>query len=154
MKQKILTWERFDQEVNYLCFQIKNNEFRPNWIIGLARGGSCLATTLSYKLEIPVIIYDPKRQELSDIKVNWNKDKILIVDDINDTGVTLTSIKQSIVKFIHPELNKINESIFELNNIRSAVIYNNEVSNFKVNYSTIDINKANDDSWIVFPWEK
>jgi hypothetical protein len=34
------------------------------------------------------------------------------------------------------------------------VLVNNEASEFKrIDYSAVDINKAEEDSWIVFPWE-
>jgi hypothetical protein len=41
------------------------------------------------------------------------------------------------------------------NNVRVACLYDNESSKSKldVTYSAVTINKANEDVWIVFPWE-
>ena len=40
-------------------------------------------------------------------------------------------------------------------NVRVAVLYDNESSRSELNidYSAVTINKAAEDSWIVFPWE-
>jgi hypothetical protein len=40
--------------------------------------------------------------------------------------------------------------------VRFAVLIDNLSSNFsgKVNYSAKEINKAEDNNWIVFPWER
>jgi hypothetical protein len=42
------------------------------------------------------------------------------------------------------------------NNVRFAVLFDNLSSSFsrKVNYSAKEINKAEEDVWIVYPWEK
>ena len=40
-------------------------------------------------------------------------------------------------------------------NVRVAVLVDNEasVSELNVRYSAVDLNKAKEDCWIVFPWE-
>jgi hypothetical protein len=40
-------------------------------------------------------------------------------------------------------------------NVRVAVLVDNEASQSKldINYSAVNLNKAEEDSWIVFPWE-
>jgi hypothetical protein len=42
------------------------------------------------------------------------------------------------------------------NNVRVAVLYDNEVSTstLKIDYAAEVINKFNDPQWIVFPWEE
>jgi hypothetical protein len=78
---------------------------------------------------------------------------ILVVDDINDTGATLNWIQQDWRDGClpsHPRWDGVWGR-----NVRVAVLYDNESSNNRmtINYSAVDINKAEDDSWIVFPWE-
>jgi hypothetical protein len=77
---------------------------------------------------------------------------ILIVDDINDSGATLEWIRQdwpSGCLPTHPAWDAIWNR-----NVRFAVVVNNQASNYKhVDYSGLDINKLDDPSWIVFPWE-
>jgi hypoxanthine phosphoribosyltransferase len=79
--------------------------------------------------------------------------RILIVDDINDSGATLNWIKQDWSSGClpgHPDWNNVWG-----NNVRVAVLVDNESSKSEipVSYSAVDLNKAEQDSWIVFPWE-
>jgi hypothetical protein len=40
-------------------------------------------------------------------------------------------------------------------NVKFATLINNEASDFKdIDYTSLSINKAEEDSWIEFPWEK
>lgn len=76
---------------------------------------------------------------------------ILIVDDINDSGDTIEWIKQDwqgscLPK--QPEWRDIWHS-----NVRFAVLVNNLASKATVDYSATEVNKAEDDVWLVFPWE-
>lgn len=79
--------------------------------------------------------------------------KILIVDDINDTGATLNWIKNDWQTSCLPH-NPAWDDIWN-NNVRVAVLYNKLNSNteLKVDYSGLDITQDNDPGWIVFPWE-
>ena len=71
---------------------------------------------------------------------------ILIVDDINDTGETLAWIKQ--------DWNKQGEINWPAN-IRFAVLTENQPSKFgDVDYVSKFINKDENPSWIVYPWEE
>jgi hypoxanthine phosphoribosyltransferase len=78
---------------------------------------------------------------------------ILILDDINDTGATLDWIIQD-----WQGINLPNDPAWADvwgNNVRFAVLFDNLSSNFsrKVDYSAVEINKAEEDVWIVYPWE-
>jgi hypoxanthine phosphoribosyltransferase len=79
---------------------------------------------------------------------------ILIIDDINDTGATLDWIKQDWQSSCMPNSPKW-LNVWG-NNVKIAVLIDNLSSDFsgKVDYSAKEINKAEDDSWIVFPWER
>ena len=70
---------------------------------------------------------------------------ILVLDDINDTGETFAWIKQDW------GLDNIADDI---KNVRFATIIDNVPSKFDVDYSSIEINKAEDPAWIVFPFEE
>jgi hypoxanthine phosphoribosyltransferase len=79
--------------------------------------------------------------------------KILIVDDINDSGATLNYIKQDWQSGCLPKDKRWKEVWG--NNVRVAVLCDNEASasDLNVSYSAVDLNKAEEDVWIVFPWE-
>jgi hypoxanthine phosphoribosyltransferase len=79
---------------------------------------------------------------------------ILILDDINDTGATLDWIIKD-----WQGINLPNDPAWTDiwgNNVRFAVLFDNLSSNFsrKVDYNAVEINKAEEDVWIVYPWER
>jgi uncharacterized protein len=78
---------------------------------------------------------------------------ILIVDDINDSGATLNWIRKDWKSSCFPKDPRWKE--IWGNTVRVAVLVDNESSQSKldINYSAVNINKAEEDSWIVFPWE-
>jgi hypoxanthine phosphoribosyltransferase len=79
---------------------------------------------------------------------------ILIVDDINDTGATLNYIREDWPSGCFPDNSRWTEVWGS--NVRVAVLVDNESSKsgIPVSYSAVDLNKAEQDSWIVFPWEE
>ena len=82
-----------------------------------------------------------------------NCKNILIVDDINDTGATLDWIIEDWKSSCLP-----NDPEWEYvwnNNVRFAVIVDNLSSNCKVkmDYVGMEVNKAEDDVWVEFPYE-
>jgi hypoxanthine phosphoribosyltransferase len=77
---------------------------------------------------------------------------ILIVDDINDSGRTLNWIKEDWPSGCLPD-DPVWEGIWG-ENVRFAVIVENEASKFTdVDYAGLTINKLEEPSWVVFPWE-
>ena len=78
--------------------------------------------------------------------------KILIVDDINDTGATLEWIRKDWTSSCLP--NHAAWNVIWNSNVRFAVLVNNEASPYeKIDYSGRNINKLDDPCWVVFPWE-
>jgi hypoxanthine phosphoribosyltransferase len=78
--------------------------------------------------------------------------RILIVDDINDSGATFKWIQDDWQSGCLPR----DPSWLDIwgNNVRTAVLINNDASEFKdVNYVGHNINKQEIDIWCVFPWE-
>ena len=79
--------------------------------------------------------------------------KILIVDDINDSGKTLNWIRDDWRSSCLPNNNQW-DYIWG-NNVRVAVMINNDASDFKdVDYVGLNINKLEEPIWCVFPWEE
>jgi hypoxanthine phosphoribosyltransferase len=77
---------------------------------------------------------------------------ILIVDDINDTGATFNWIMNDWQAGCLPNDPKWN-NVFG-NNVRFAALTENLASDFsKVSYSCHEVNKAEEDVWLVYPWE-
>jgi hypoxanthine phosphoribosyltransferase len=77
--------------------------------------------------------------------------KILIVDDINDTGATFNWIKND-WESRHKDPDKW--ARIWGGNVRFATLTENLASNFgSVSYFCDEVNKAEEDVWLVYPWE-
>ena len=150
------TWEQIGSACDLLFEKIKEDNFYPSYIVGLTRGGLIPATILSHQFECPLYPLNLSLRDniTSEIKEWMVKDaivgnKILIVDDINDSGATFQHLKQS--------WENVEQSAWEdkwHKNIRFAVIDHNLGSKSKIDYCTNIINKTINDVWIVYPWEK
>jgi hypoxanthine phosphoribosyltransferase len=97
--------------------------------------------------ELPVV-RDPNRVTTNPAL----RKRILIVDDINDSGRTLNWIKEDWPSGCLP--NDPDWADIWHNTVRFATVVNNEASEFKnVDYAGLTINKLEQPSWVVFPWE-
>jgi uncharacterized protein len=145
------------EKVRFLQTNIIRDMMRENWkptiIVGLARGGLVPAVCLSHWYNVPMLpikisFRDWVEQQDLNILVEkiLNGDNVLILDDINDTGKTLHCIKQTLDERIGPH-------VFTSNQIKIAVLVNNLGSTMEVNYTGMEINKKENDVWVVFPWE-
>ena len=110
-----VSWEEIDKLVSNIVAQIAEKGKKYAGIVGIERGGYIPAVMLSHKLGLPLV----------DIQLAG---ETLVVDDISDTGETLTG---------YPEQD-------------TAVLFQRHTSGFKAGYVGCDLR---DDSWVVFPWE-
>jgi xanthine phosphoribosyltransferase len=162
MKKIYYSWQHTERQTQEILRQINLDRWRPDYVVGLTRGGLVPANLISQYLEVPmetlkVSLRDDNSQPESNLWMAedaFNRKKILIVDDINDSGATLNWIKQDWQDSCFPSDYRWDEEIWG-NNVRVAVLVDNESSESKLNvsYSAVDLNKAEEDAWIVFPWE-
>lgn len=178
MKQLVITDAEFKGLVHKLCRDITNSDWKPDYVVGLTRGGLIAATMISHYFKIPCETLKVSLRDGGESESNcWMaedafgyipadmregitkrsdatyKKNILIVDDINDSGATLQWIvndwKASCLP-TDPDWNYVWGR-----NVRVGVLVNNEASNFEdVNYTGTNINKLDDPCWVVFPWER
>jgi uncharacterized protein len=161
MKKIYYSWQDVEHQVQDILRQITNSNWRPDYVVGLTRGGLVPANLISQYLAVPmeclkVSLRDNASQSESNLWMAedaYHEKKILIVDDINDSGATLNWIKQDWQSGCFPK-DKQWKKVWG-NNVRVATLVDNESSASKLNvsYSAVDLNKAEEDSWIVFPWE-
>jgi hypoxanthine phosphoribosyltransferase len=142
-----LTWATFGVACRELAAQIADDGFRPDLILGIARGGLFAAGALGYaldvknlhlinvefytgvdeRLDMPVVLPPvPQPVDLSGARV-------LVADDVADTGATLKLVKDFCADHVAE--------------VRCAVIYEKPASGVQCEYVW-----KRTDQWINFPW--
>lgn len=152
MKKVYVNWQDVQGYTQEILRQMSQDQWQPDYVVGITRGGLVPAMLISQYLGVPMeTLKVSLRGAEPDCESNlWMQQdavdgsNILIVDDINDSGATLNWIQAD-----------WGRSIRWADNVRVAVLYDNESSEstHTPDYSALDINKAEDPQWIVFPWE-
>ncbi|WP_027020303.1 phosphoribosyltransferase [Corynebacterium sputi] len=145
--KEVLTWEGFGTAQRELAQSIVDSGYEPEIIIAVARGGLLPAGALSYSMGVKLsdainvefytdvheTLPDPVLLEpLLDINSISNK-KLLVVDDVADSGRTLALVLDLLAS--HGA------------EVRSAVLYAKSASEVDPSYVW-----KRTDEWIVFPW--
>ena len=146
MDKEYYSIDNLNEDILSLISQVRSANLKIDVILSVNRGGCIPGVYLSHGLKLPHKVIDlqlrdgkniPNSNSVKNLKINSKK--ILIIDDINDTGST----------FIH--LNRIINN----NNTKKyfACLINNIGSKFQVEFYGRSINKVEKPSWYVFPWE-
>ena len=175
IKKHYYSWQDVERACLNIALQMYNDNWKPDYIVGITRGGNVPATILSNMLGIRCeALKVSLRDDDSESETNcWMSEdafgyynegdfkgasnpelrkKILIVDDINDTGSTFNWIKEDWQSSCLPNDESWNNVWGE--NVRFATITENLSSEFDgVKYSVHEVNKAEEDVWLVYPWE-
>jgi hypoxanthine phosphoribosyltransferase len=133
-----LTERDIKKHVSSIINQMVRANFKPDIVIGLSRGGIVPALLVSHYFNCECYIRN-KEETLFDVE--FPQRSILVIDDINDSGSTLTAVNHELYQDL------------ELREIKYATLINNESSSFTVDFSGIDFNRLEQDDWFVFPWE-
>ncbi|MBO0746482.1 MAG: phosphoribosyltransferase [Candidatus Dormibacteraeota bacterium] len=148
-RSEVLTWERFGEATRALAEAVHADGYRPDIVLAVARGGLLPAGAISYllgvknvftmnvefytgvdeRLAMPVML--PPILNAIDMK----GERVLVVDDIADTGRTL----QLVLDFCRDHVE----------DVRSAVLYAKPGSVVRCDYVW-----ASADAWITFPWDR
>ncbi|MCC7574519.1 hypothetical protein KO361_02915 [Candidatus Woesearchaeota archaeon] len=113
------SWDDIVLIINKFVPVFKDKKY--DFIFGIPRGGLIIATLLSYKLNVPLVLDESKLPSLSNV---------LVVDDIADTGNTLSK--------------------YESLGFDSFTIFYKDKSIVKpAFFGEVKL----DETWIVFPWE-
>jgi uncharacterized protein len=145
--RETLTWETFGDAAQQLARVIAGDDFRPDLILAIARGGMFVAGALGYALSVKnlhlmnVEFYNGVGSTLDmpvmlppvPSAVDFSRKKVLIADDVADTGKTIELVRNFIAGHVAE--------------VRSAVVYEKPASLVKCEYVW-----KRTDRWINFPW--
>jgi len=142
--------EDFLASIRTLAAQIKESGWQPSFIIGVGRGGLVPSTFLSHATDWPMLSVDYSAQvpgfsdeplaRLSQMAADG--ERLLFVDDINDTGRTIRHLRELLAVASPPE-----------GSIRFAMLIDNVRSMERIDYQARTIDRAVTKDWFVFPWE-
>ena len=123
MSSKVfVSWDEYDSYIDSIIDWVNTNDLSLGAVYGLPRGGLPIAVSLSHRLDLPLLM------DYYDRKIVTDK-KILVVDDIADTGHTLKDFEN-------------------VHNVICTFHYHKQ-SIIEPDYWVDE----KGDSWIVYPWE-
>jgi hypoxanthine phosphoribosyltransferase len=145
--REIMTWADLGTGTRELAQAVYDDGYRPDMVLAIARGGLLVAGALGYalgvkntfsmnvefytgvdeRLEMPMLL--PPVPDL----VDFHEQRVLIADDVADTGATLALVKD----FCEGKVAEV----------RCAVLYEKPRSTVSCEYVW-----RHTDRWIVFPW--
>ena len=156
-KKLIISFEEYLDTVEKLAVDINKN-FKPTVLVGIMRGAAPIIDILSRIFKLPtayIVIqsYSGKGMEdrqgdlvfsrdISSIARDKDFERVLIVDDLSDTGLTLNKSIDWLKKY--PPLQG------KINSIKTAVLWKKKDSTFEPDYCA---QKLNSNPWIVQPFE-
>ena len=145
--REIMSWDDLGTGTRALAELVHDDGYRPDMILAIARGGMLVGAALGYalgvkntftmnvefytgideRLDMPMIL--PPVPDL----VDFSETRVLIADDVADTGATLQLVQEFCA-------GKVAE-------VRCAVLYEKPRSTVKCEYVW-----QRTDRWITFPW--
>ena len=144
---EVMDWNLFSDLSKKTADKIIASEYRPNFIVGLARGGWVLSRVLCDFLGVKDLVSlkvehwgvtatpDGSAQLKWPFRMNLRGKRVLIVDDITDTGESMR-IATEYVKTMNPQV------------VKTATLRHIIGGKFMPDYYGDEITWR----WVVFPW--
>ena len=153
----IISFDEYTQIVEKLAIQI-HEKYKPTVLVGIMRGAAPIIDILSRILKLPIAyiviqsysgkgLEDQQGQlmfarEISSLANNKDFNKVLLIDDLSDTGLTLNKSIEWLKNY-GPTKNYIKE-------VRTACLWKKKSSTFEPDFCPI---RLDSDPWIVQPTE-
>jgi xanthine phosphoribosyltransferase len=145
-----LPYDGFLADVRTVTQKVAGGDWKPDFIIGIGRGGLIPAVFMSHQMDVPMLSIDHSAKVLDFADELLGKVaaksaagvRLLFIDDINDSGSTIDYIRTLLA-----------ERGCDHGNLRFAVLINNARSKVEVDYWAQMIDRDQDKRWFVFPWE-
>jgi hypoxanthine phosphoribosyltransferase len=144
----IATWDEIEESIFNIAIRMIEEDFIPDAIVAILTGGLIPAKLISDLLDVKIIRYveikfykgvrtTETQPLLKGIYIDsLERKKVLIVDDVADTGTTL-DVVEKLVRFFNP------------NEVKTATLYVKPWSKKYPKYYNLIVDK-----WIIFPWDK
>lgn len=145
-----LSWEEVNKITDELATKIKESGFKPDYIVGITTGGLIPLYFLAKKLDdidniltVTATSYDKDRKKDLRIlylpEIDLSGKKILLVDEIAETGDTLKA------------LSEIFSTKYKVGELKTVVLgVNTDKCRFYPDFYIVE----EKGQWVVFPWEK
>ena len=153
----IINFEEYTQIVEKLAILIHKN-YQPTVLVGIMRGAAPIIDILSRILKLPIAyiviqsysgkgLEDQQGQlmfarEISSLAKEKDFKKVLLIDDLSDTGLTLNKSIEWLRNYA-PTKNFIQE-------VKTACLCKKKSSSFEPDFCSV---RLNSDPWIVQPTE-
>ncbi|MFQ5985859.1 MAG: phosphoribosyltransferase [Thermoplasmata archaeon] len=147
---RIVTWDEIATWAFGLGAKIRESDFDPDVIVGLTRGGWLPARLLCDLLAIKRLYAvkvehwgvtaqpDGKARLVQGLTVDISENRVLLVDDITDTGESLALAMQHVAEASPSQL-------------RSATVLHITHSKFTPDFYEVEVPKE-EWAWFIFPW--
>ncbi len=144
---EVMDWELFYNLAKRVAEKIKASGYRPDFVVGLARGGWVLARVLCDLLGVKDLVSlkvehwgvtatpDGRARLKYPFRIDLSGRRVLVVDDITDTGESMRLATEYVEKLNPAE-------------IRTATLRHIEGSKFVPDYYGDEITWR----WVIFPW--
>ena len=153
----IVEWEEYKKIVEKLAIEV-HKSYKPTVLIGIMRGAAPIIDILSRILKLPIAyiviqsysgkgLEDQQGQlmfarEISSLANNEDFNKVLLIDDLSDTGLTLNKSIEWLRNY-GPTKDFIKE-------VKTACLWKKKSSKFEPDFCPI---RLDSDPWIVQPTE-
>jgi len=153
----IISFEEYLKTVEKLAVKIHQN-YKPTVLIGIMRGAAPIIDILSRIMKLPIAYiviqsYSGKgmedkqgqlmfAREISSLANNKDFSRVLLIDDLSDTGLTLNKSIEWLKKY-EPIKDYIKE-------VKTACLWKKKSSTFEPDFCSV---KLDSDPWIVQPTE-
>ena len=153
----IITFDKYTKIVEKLAVQIHKN-YKPTVLVGIMRGAAPILDILSRILKLPIAYIviqsysgegmEDKQgklmfaREISSLANNEDFKKVLLVDDLSDTGLTLNKSIEWLKSYPH--------SKDYVKEVKTACLWKKKSSAFEPDFCPV---KLDSDPWIVQPTE-
>ena len=149
IKYAFPTWKEISQTVKLVAQKLKKARFRPDIIVAIARGGIVPARLLCDHLYLKNLVamkvdhwgitatIDGKAKIAYGINIDISGKKVLLVDDVTDTGQSMELSKKYLLQ-LKPKV------------VKTAALYHLTTSKYTPEF----YGQEREWAWLIFPWNR